>query len=200
MNQPHDTGAQDLTRFSLPAPAGQAPCSALIRPVAPGEAAQVLALQDLAIGDLMFPITAQEVRDLLAGGQGCILGVWVAEELVAFLAITVPDLGEHNLGHDAGLPAEALPGIAQWTAVIVHPGYRGHGLHLRLLRHSLDRLDWPRVRRWLTTVRCENRFSLHNFLAVGATVVARMRKYDGHERFLLMLEWPADCGALADLE
>ena len=137
---------------------------------------------------------------MLAGGHGCIVGVWVEEALIAFLAITVPDLGEHNLGHDAGLPAEALAGVAQWTAVVVHPGYRGNGLHARLLRHTLARPDWPQVRHWLATVRCENQFSLDNFLAVGAKVVARIRKYDGNERFLLMLELPADCGALTDLE
>lgn len=182
--------AQNWPQFSLRPQAGQAPRTALIRPVAPGEAAKVLALQEVAIGPLMFPITPQEVQDMLAGGHGCILGVWVGDDLIAFLAITVPGLGEHNLGHDAGLPAEALPGVAQWTAVVVHPDCRGNGLHVRLLRHSLDRLDWPQVRRWLATVRCENAFSLNNFLAVGARVVTRMRKYDGHERFLLMLELP----------
>lgn len=181
-------------------PVSPSPRNALIRPVAPGEAAQVLALQDIAVGPLMFPITAQEVQDMLAGGHGCIFGVWVDEALIAFLAITVPDLGEHNLGRDAGLPAEALSAIAQWTAVVVHPGYRGHGLHARLLHHSLACPDWPQVRHWLATVRCENTFSLNNFLAVGARVVARIRKYDGNERFLLMLELPADCGGLTDLE
>lgn len=200
MKPTHETHAPDPSPFLLRSPAGQAPCSALIRAVAPGEAAQVLALQAVAIGGLMFPITEQEVRDMLTEGQGCILGVWVQDELIAFLAITVPDLGENNLGRDAGLPDQALSGIAQWTAVVVHPGYRGNGLHVRLLHHSLERLDWPRVRHWLATVRCENAFSLNNFLAVGARVAARIRKYDGHERFVLMLELPADCGALTDLE
>ncbi len=165
-----------------------------LRPIALNDAPKVQALQTSSIGQLMFPISKQEIHDLLAGGQGCIIGAWLGEALIAFLAITLPDLGENNLGHDAGLPQHQLSGLAQWTAVVVHPDYRGKGLQVVLLHYSLHQLDWPQVRRWLATVRCDNEFSLRNFRAVGARVVKTIRKYDGHLRFLLLLELPTRSG------
>lgn len=154
------------------------------------EAPQVLTLQDVALGALMFPLSAAEIHTLLAGGQGGILGAFVGDELVAFLAITLPGLGEHNLGRDAGLPPEQWAGVAQWTAVVVHPRLRGRGLQRRLLQHCLEHMAWPGVRRWLATVRCDNGHSLRNFQAAGAHPIARIRKYDGHERFVVMLALP----------
>lgn len=154
------------------------------------DAAQVQALQDLALGPLMFPLSADEIHALLAGGQGGIVGAFVDDELVAFLAITLPGLGEHNLGRDGGLPPEQWGGVAQWTAVVVNPRLRGRGLQRHLLLHSLERMAWPGVRRWLATVRCDNEFSLRNFQAIGASAIARIRKYDGQERFVMLLELP----------
>jgi hypothetical protein len=176
--------------LTLKPQAGRPPQTVLLRPVEAHEAPAVLALQALSIGNLMFPLSESQIQDLLAGGQGCILGVWLGQELIAFLAITLPGLSEHNLGRDAGLPEDLLPGVAQWTAVVVHPDHRGSRLFHHLLRYTLERLQWTQVRRWLCVVRCENEFSLRVVLSTGARVLKTIRKYDGHERFLLMLELP----------
>ncbi|WP_207482400.1 GNAT family N-acetyltransferase [Arenibaculum pallidiluteum] len=158
-----------------------------IRQLSPGEAEDVARLQDEGLGDLMFPVTPGQIADMLGPG-GRTVGAFVGGRLAGFMAATVPGRGEANLGLHLGLGQAELNAVAHWTAVIVHPDYRGNGLHRRLAMAAQRALDLPRTRFWLATARCENLPSARNFLSVGAEIAAILAKYDGNLRYLFMLD------------
>lgn len=172
------------------------PCR--IGTLAPTARDAVLALQDEGLGDLMFPISPAEVDHMLTDHGGRIVGAEVEGRLAAFFAILLPGRSPHNLGHDVGLPDSAMDHVAHWTAVIVRPDLRGHGLQRRLMAATLASiLPPPRVRHWFATARVENAPSVRSFLSAGLSIVKVGPKYDGHDRYLFRQDFPANFSATA---
>lgn len=173
---------------------GGRPCR--IGTLGPAARHAVLTLQEEGLGDLMFPISPAEVDHMLTDQGGRIVGAEVQGRLAAFFAILLPGRSPDNLGRDVGLPDAALDHVAHWTAVVVRPDLRGHGLQRRLMAATLEAvLPPPRVRHWFATARVENAASVRSFLSAGLSIVKVGPKYDGHDRYLFRQDFSADANA-----
>ena len=165
----------------------------------PRDRGAMLALQEVACGPLMHPLTPDEVDGMLGSG-GCVLGGFLADRLMAFLAIQFPGRSADNLGRDYGLAEEDLDRAAHLTGVLVHPDLRGNRLHRTLVETAAGSLLSPaRHRYWFATVRPENVPSVRGMQSVGMRVFACHPKHDGHDRFLFVRDlWdgaPPACAA-----
>lgn len=161
----------------------------------------IAALQDAAIGDRMYPVSADQIAEML-GPRGMTVGVLAADRLVAFFSLLFPgrhpDLMADSMGIGFGLAGGELDAVAHWTAVIVDPAFRGHRLQQRMVAAVDWRLfpDSPHDYGFVT-VRADNPPSLRSMLACGFAMVWAAPKFDGHIRHTLFRITPGD-GAIPD--
>lgn len=95
---------------------------------------------------------------------------WVIEDMVKVLE------GTYMEGRD-------MNAFSMRDIVIVHPDYRGNGLHRRLISEA-ESLIPPGKNNVISTVAPVNWPSLRNVLASGYYVVACKELYGGHSRFI----------------
>ncbi|WP_146210827.1 GNAT family N-acetyltransferase [Azospirillum sp. TSO35-2] len=161
----------------------------------PSHAGAIAALQAAAIGTMMYPITPSQIVEML-GPRGCTVGVLAGEgageRLIGFFALLFPGRDPESMGYDFGLRDAELDAVAHWTAVIVHPSFRGHGLQTRMVM-AVERL-FPQapVEFGFVTVRTDNWASLRSMLAAGFAISKIAPKFDGWLRYTLFRITPAD--------
>lgn len=157
-----------------------------IRQALPSDIAAVDQLMKAAAEGVSPTIFCRDEQDYLAAhvhGQGFIL---LAEEegLAGMLLVRFPQLAEDHLGWDLGWPPKRLLQACHMESLAVHPRYRGRGLQRQLLQAAEERMG-ERCGECLATVAPENAVSLRNFLQMGYTIVAQVRKYGGYDRYIL---------------
>ncbi|MCC8986723.1 MAG: hypothetical protein LM523_03270 [Candidatus Contendobacter sp.] len=125
-------------------------------------------------------------------GEGRILGVFVAEQLVAYAVLALPDSAAYpydRLVDELGLPASAWRRIGHLTGVGVLPEWWGNNLHLQLCqwRLGLARADGRRHAAAFAAPR--NPFSWRNLLAAGLRIKG-IRMMGGDKlRYLLHIDY-----------
>ncbi len=103
------------------------------------EVGEIEALQRLTYGTLvdrdLFKPAPPGFFESVIGGRGSVLGRRLEGRLIAFgtllTGLDSKDGARRRLGLDERVP------LAMMQGVVVHPDYRGHHLHRRLLRHRL---------------------------------------------------------------
>lgn len=145
--------------------------------------AVVEALSDKAI---LQPLNESELRNILRG-NGLMIGIFVAEELMAFRALLKPELDEEHLGLDVGLSTEAqLQKVLYQEISNVHPQYRGYGLQrtmAEIIMKQVDPVEFPVI---CATVMPFNIASLKDKFAQGMHVAGLKYKYGGKLRYVFV--------------
>lgn len=106
-------------------------------------------------------------------GEGRILGVFVAERLIAYAVLglpATPDYPYEHFGDDLGLPAAGRGSIAQLIGVGVLPEWRGNGLHHRLCEWRLELARATYRSHVAALASPRNPYSWRNLLAVGLRI------------------------------
>lgn len=152
----------------------------------------VATLQDAAIGDLMYPVTGEQIAEML-GPNGLTVGVLADGRLVAFFSLLFAGERPESMGFGFGLAGDELRSVVHWTAVVVDPAFRGHRLQQRMVAAVDWRLfpDAPNDYGFVT-VRADNLPSLRSMLACGFAIVWSAPKFDGHLRHTLFRITPGD--------
>ena len=125
-------------------------------------------------------------------GEGRILGVLIAEQLIAYGVLALPDSSAYpydRLVDALRLPVSAWRRIGHLTGAGVLPDWRGNNLHLQLCqwRLGLTRADGRRHAAAYAAPR--NPFSWHNLLAVGLRIKG-IRLMGGDKlRYLLHIDY-----------
>ncbi len=136
------------------------------------EVPEIEALQRLTYGTLvdrdLFKPAPPGFFESVIGKRGTVLGRRLDGQLIAFgtllTGLDTKDRARERLGLD-----EAVP-LAMMQGVVVHPDFRGHHLHRRLLRHRLALLRPPGVWHLYATAAPGNTASWSNMLAEGYEV------------------------------
>lgn len=135
------------------------------------------------------PLSEQEFTYILSG-NGCIIGIYVNEKIVAFRAMLVPpkDDPEH-LGSDAGLLEQDLHQVIYSEISVVHPAYRGNRLQTymgEILFNDVNKKQYTHV---AATVAPFNIPSIKDKLALGMEIVGLKEKYHGKLRYIFIYNW-----------
>ena len=104
-----------------------------------------------------------------------------------FLAV-IPGPSEENMGRDAGLPEEALPGVAHMDTAAVLPKYRGHQLQYRLMQAAEADLRAMGFRYLMGTIHPDNVYSMNNAMKQGYRIIGEKLKHGGKRRAILLKE------------
>lgn len=159
----------------------------------PGDVDAVMAIMAEAtegVGKEWFVADSrEEVADRLAGGG---VGLFAVCDGVraGFLVVDLPGEAPRNLGHDLGLPPEAIARSAHMDSVCVRPAYRGRGLQKRLMGAAEAALAGMGIRHCLATVHPDNAASLASFLSLGYEIAATKPKYGGLIRHIMRKDLP----------
>lgn len=125
-------------------------------------------------------------------GEGRILGVWVAEQLIAYGVLALPDSSAYpydRLVDTLELPASAWRRIGHLTGAGVLPEWRGNNLHLQLCQWRLGLIRADGRRHAAAYAAPRNPFSWHNLLAVGLRIKG-IRLMGGDKlRYLLHIDY-----------
>lgn len=157
----------------------------------------IAALQDAAIGDRMYPVSGNQIAEML-GPRGLTVGALAGDRLVGFFSLLFPGRQSDSMGLPFGLMEGELDAVVHWTAVIVDPAFRGQRLQQRMIA-AVDWRLFPESPHdyGFVTVRADNPPSLHSMLACGFAMVWAAPKFDGHLRHTLFRITPGD-GAFPD--
>ncbi|MER2109222.1 MAG: GNAT family N-acetyltransferase [Solibacillus sp.] len=142
--------------------------------------AVVDALPDKAI---LQPLDEDELRFILEG-NGVMIGIFVAEQLIAFRALLEPELDDEHLGRDIGLTEKELGKVLYQEISNVHPNFRGHGLQQTMANIIMKQVDTEKHQIICATVMPYNIASLKDKFAQGMHVAALKYKYGGKLRYV----------------
>ncbi|MCG7344604.1 GNAT family N-acetyltransferase [Sporosarcina sp. ACRSL] len=154
-----------------------------IRNLTVNELGPIIELQEKVIGSLevasfLQPLSEEEFRYILKG-NGTMIGAFYGNRLIAFRAMLEPEIDEHHLGRDAGLPETELPTVLYSEVTNVDPDYRGNKLQQLLGQLLMENVDKNRYRYVCATVAPFNIASLKDKFALGMHIVSVEKKY-GH--------------------
>ncbi|CAO3403246.1 hypothetical protein [Azospirillum palustre] len=157
-----------------------------------GWAPAIAALQDAAIGDRMYPVSGDQIAEML-GPRGLTVGALAGDRLVGFFSLLFPGRQPDSMGLPFGLVDGELDAVVHWTAVIVDPVFRGQRLQQRMVA-AVDWRLFPESPQdyGFVTVRADNPPSLRSMLACGFAMVWAAPKFDGHLRHTLFRITPGD--------
>ncbi|MBP2308473.1 N-acetyltransferase [Azospirillum melinis] len=152
----------------------------------------IAALQDAAIGDRMYPVSGDQIAEML-GPRGLTVGALAGDRLVGFFSLLFPGRQPDSMGLPFGLVDGELDAVVHWTAVIVDPAFRGQRLQQRMVA-AVDWRLFPESPHdyGFVTVRADNPPSLRSMLACGFAIVWAAPKFDGHLRHTLFRITPGD--------
>lgn len=171
--------------------------SAQVNHLHPGDAEDVAALQEIAVGkleraDLYAPLSKEEIVEMLDGrGRG--LALRVNQQLVAFRMLYFPGEGPDNLGREVGISGDALNSVAHLEASVVDPFYRGNNLQQWMTNKLLHLLkEEGQIRHVLSTVSHLNFPSIRDKFRNGLQIVDLKPKYSGYLRYIFYRDLLAD--------
>lgn len=125
-------------------------------------------------------------------GEGRILGVFIADQLVAYAVLALPDSSAYpydRLVDELGLPANAWRRIGHLTGAGVLPEWRGNHLHLCLCQWRLDLIRADGRQHAAAFAAPRNPFSWQNLLAAGLRIKG-IRLMGGDKlRYLLHIDY-----------
>ncbi|WP_391118975.1 GNAT family N-acetyltransferase [Psychrobacillus sp. L3] len=147
----------------------------------------ILRIQEVVLGTIannnfLSPLTKEEYENSIA--NHLMVGVFVEKELIAFRALAIPEIDEHHLGLDIGLPATLLDKVVYQEITNVHPDYRGFGLQKKLGTIVMELLDASPYTHVCSTVAPFNIASLKDKLSQGMVIGALKKKYGGMLRYV----------------
>ena len=133
----------------------------------------------------------------MTGGGFGVAACTPAGEMAGMLLVSIPGLGEDNLGYDVGMAEDRLPQVGVVEIAAVLPRHRGHGLERRMMAWAEDRLAGSEIRCLMATISPRNPASLRSAERCGYRVILTKEKYGGHLRHILMK--PINGGRWSDL-
>lgn len=142
--------------------------------------AVVDALPDKAI---LQPLDEAELRFILEGG-GVMIGIYVAEQLIAFRALLEPEIDDEHLGRDIGLAEDELQQVLYQEISNVHPHFRGYSLQQTMATIIMEQVDADKHPIICATVMPYNIASLKDKFAQGMHIAALKYKYGGKLRYV----------------
>lgn len=106
------------------------------------------------------------------GQRGQSLGIFDADRLVAYGALTLPEADDSdNYANDLGWEPARAARAGLLSAAMVHPGWRGYGLHCALIRARLARAAAMGREELLARAAPANDRSRRNLLHQGFAIV-----------------------------
>jgi len=145
---------------------------------------QEFVLLSLKDQELYQPASKEILKDYL-NKKNQAIGVEIADDLIGFSCINIPDVKEQNLGRDIGLSKEDQEKVAHIQYSFVHPGYRGNSFQLKLIKHVIEIIRNMGFCHVLCTVSPKNIYSLRNMFQNGLLIKAITIKYGGFLRYIL---------------
>lgn len=131
---------------------------------------------------ILQPLSREELENIL-NGNGIMIGAFVADRLIAFRALLIPQPDEEeHLGVDIG--AEDLTKVIYQEISNVDPEYRGHGLQKTLGTIIMDQIDPAKFDYICATVKPFNIASLKDKFSQGMVITALKYKYGGKLRYV----------------
>lgn len=141
----------------------------------------VEALPDKAV---LQPLDEEELRFILQG-NGLMIGVFVAEKLIAFRALLDPPIDAEHLGYDIGLETEEeLQKVLYQEISNVHPHYRGYGLQRTMADVIMQQIDAVKYTVVCATVMPGNIASMKDKFSQEMHIAALKLKYGGKLRYV----------------
>lgn len=153
----------------------------------------ILALQEVVYEalpnkDILQPLSEEELLYILEG-KGLLLGAFVAEQLIAFRAVLVPEIDAEHLGFAIGLVNESdLERVLYQEISNVHPDYRGYGLQKTLANVIMKQIDTKEFDYIAATVMPYNIASLKDKFSQGFYIVSLKYAYGGKLRYVFALD------------
>lgn len=157
------------------------------RTLSEAELPVILALQQVVVDNLedkrvLQPLSEVEFLNIL-GGNGLMIGVYEAGQLVAFRALLKPDVAEaEHLGEDVG--AADFARVLYQEVSVVHPAMRGKGLQQQMGEFIMAQVDTSLYDWVCATVMPLNIASMKDKLAQGLFIRALKLKYGGKLRYV----------------
>ena len=154
---------------------------------------QILALQEIVYEelpnkDILQPLSKEEFSFILEN-HGMIIGAYVAEQLIAFRAVSVPEIDEEHLGYAIGLVDDSdLKRVLYQEISIVHPDYRGYGLQKKLANVIMQQINLKDFDYLAATVMPYNIASLKDKFSQGFYIVGLKNAYGGKLRYIFALD------------
>lgn len=139
----------------------------------------------LTVTSFLQPLSEEEFHFIL-NGKGSMIGAFHESRLIAFRAMLEPEIDEHHLGKDAGLPDVELPSVLYSEVTNVDPEYRGNSLQRILGELLMQNIDTARHRYVFATVAPFNIASLKDKFALGMHMIRLEKKYGNLLRYTLM--------------
>ncbi|MCM3743782.1 GNAT family N-acetyltransferase [Sporosarcina luteola] len=139
----------------------------------------------LEVTAFLQPLSEDEFLFIL-NGSGSMIGAFHNDRLIAFRAMLEPEIDEHHLGKDAGLPDSELPSVLYSEITNVDPEYRGNSLQRILGELLMENVDKDRHRYVFTTVAPFNIASLKDKISLGMHIISLGKKYGNLLRYTLM--------------
>ncbi|WP_102693246.1 N-acetyltransferase [Rummeliibacillus pycnus] len=133
------------------------------------------------------PLSDEEFSYILTG-HGLMIGVFVADELIAFRALLEPMIDDEHLGRDCGIPEQKLPRVLYQEISNVSPRYRGYGLQKTMAQIIMKQIDLSRFDYICATVKPLNIPSLKDKFAQGMVVAGLKEKYGNKLRYIFYKE------------
>lgn len=122
----------------------------------------------------------------ILSGSGSLIGVFVAEQLIAFRATLVPEIDDEHLGYDIGLETSALSTVLYQEISCVSLRYRGHGLQRLMADVLMEQLQTRDFTYVCATVAPFNIPSLKDKFSQQMEVAALKKKYGGKLRYVFV--------------
>ena len=152
---------------------------------------EIMNLQDLIIRrlsreDLLLPFSLEFMRSHFSQ-KGFVIGILVADELVAFRNVYFPDITdmEWNHGQDFGFSKEKCRQTANLQMVCVHPLYRGNRLARKMNQQAIRMIrEQNRFEHLMATVSPYNYWNVDILLNSGFDIVGLKHKYNGKLRYI----------------
>lgn len=153
----------------------------------------ILALQEVVYDalpnkDILQPLSDEEFLYILEG-QGLLIGAFVAEELIAFRAVLVPEIDAEHLGYAIGLVMESdLKRVLYQEISNVQPEFRGYGLQKTLANVIMQQINTKDYDYIAATVMPYNIASLKDKFSQGFNIVSLKYAYGGKLRYVFALD------------
>ncbi len=148
----------------------------------------ILELQNLIVSHLINPEIFQTNDEKfiinIFHTQEEIIGIFIQQELIAYLMVDIPSKEEDNLGIDIAVPHNELDKVAHLDNVVVHPIFRGFSFQLKLQSHAINIIKNKGYYHICSTVSPYNYPSLYNLLQSGLFIKALKPKYGGKIRYV----------------
>lgn len=148
-------------------------------------------IASLSVTSFLQPLSEEEFEFIL-NGNGSMIGAFHESRLIAFRAMLEPEIDEHHLGKDAGLPESEFPYVLYSEVTNVDPEYRGNSLQRILGELLMENIDKARHRYVFATVSPFNIASLKDKFALGMHIISLEKKYGNLLRYTLMKDLQAE--------